>query len=201
MDAVEIRIRRYIGSVALRMMMVAIAVVWTSANTGTATAAHGASWSMLRDGTVVLFRHANAPGVGDPSHFKLGDCSTQRNLDAEGRAQAGRIGQAFQQRGVPVAEVWTSEWCRARETAELAFPERAKAVPAFNSFFGDAERRRSQTREALQLLSVWAGPGVLVVVTHQVNITALTGQGAMSGEGVIVRPVDGRLELLGNIRP
>lgn len=181
--------------------MLVFAVAWGCAHAGMASAADDAGWSTLEDGTVVLFRHANAPGVGDPSNFKLGDCSTQRNLDTEGRMQARRIGQAFQRRGVPVAEVWTSEWCRARETAQLAFPDRAKPVPAFNSFFGDVERRRSQTRDALQLLSRWTGPGVLVVVTHQVNITALTGEGAMSGEGVIVKPVQGQLKLMGSIRP
>jgi phosphohistidine phosphatase SixA len=181
--------------------MVASAVMLACSSVGRAATSDDSGWSALREGTIVLFRHANAPGIGDPPHFKLGDCDTQRNLDAEGRAQARRIGEAFRQRGVPVAQVWTSEWCRARETAELAFPDRAKAMPAFNSFFGDAERRRVQTGEALRLLGRWAGPGVLVVVTHQVNISALTGHGARSGEGVIVKPVKSGLQLMGRIHP
>jgi phosphohistidine phosphatase SixA len=166
-----------------------------------AAASDASGWSALQEGSVVLFRHANAPGIGDPPGFRLGSCSTQRNLDVEGKAQARRIGEAFRQRGIPVAKVWTSEWCRARETAQLAFPDQASAQPAFNSFFGDAERRRVQTAEALNLLGRWVGPGVLVVVTHQVNITALTGQGTMPGEGVIVKPSKDGLQLMGTIRP
>ena len=189
--------RRVTLWVMLAVSMVILACI--CASSAVASAASG--WSALQEGSVVLFRHANAPGVGDPPGFQLDRCSTQRNLDAEGRAQARRIGEAFRQRGIPVAKVWTSEWCRARETAQLAFPDQASAQPAFNSFFGDAERRRVQTAEALSLLGRWAGPGVLVVVTHQVNITALTGQGASSGEGVIVKPTKDGLQVLGTIRP
>jgi broad specificity phosphatase PhoE len=158
-------------------------------------------WPAVQEGTVVLFRHANAPGIGDPANFKLDDCSTQRNLDATGRAQARRIGEQFRQRGINVTQVWHSQWCRARETAQLAFPGVATDSAPFNSFFEDAARSEEQTAAALQLLQRWQGPGVLVVFTHQVNITALTGIFPASGAGVIIEPGASGLKVTGRVQP
>ncbi len=158
--------------------------------------------ALRRDGAIVLFRHANAPGVGDPPGFTLGDCRTQRNLDDAGRAQARRIGERLRDRGVDVRAVETSRWCRARETAELAFPGvRVRDQPLFDSFFDERQDEPARTAAALKRLAQWRGPGVLVVTTHQVNIGALTGAGAASGEGVVVRPAAGGLEVLGRIKP
>jgi phosphohistidine phosphatase SixA len=158
-------------------------------------------WSALQSGTIALFRHANAPGTGDPPGFQLNDCSSQRNLNAAGRAQAKRIGDQFRARRINVTRVLTSQWCRTRETAQLAFPGLPKDEPAFNSFFGDRDQEAAQTRTALGVLQSWRGPGVMVVVTHQVNITALTDIFPDSGEGIIVRVASERLEVLGRIKP
>ncbi len=169
---------------------------------GSVAAASDAAWSALQDGRIVLFRHANAPGGGDPPGFKLGDCSTQRNLDDTGRAQARRIGAQFRQRGVKVGAVLTSQWCRARDTAELAFPGMARDDASFNSFFDDRSREPTQTAQALATLARWRGPGVLVVTTHQVNISALTGVSPASGEGVVIAPnTTGGVQVLGRVRP
>ena len=184
----------YTRSLALTALLVT-----TVLTPSTARAADG--WQALQTGTVVLFRHALAPGVGDPATFRLDDCSTQRNLSAEGRAQAQRLGQAFQAQGIRVGAVWSSQWCRTRETADIAFPQRRIDQAAFNSFFGQAEVSAEQTRAAQALLSNWRGPGVLVVVTHQVNITALTGVVPASGEGVVVRPSAQGLQVLGRVNP
>ena len=159
------------------------------------------NWGALSNGAIVLFRHALAPGTGDPPEFRLNDCRTQRNLNAEGRAQARRIGEAFRERRVPVTRVLTSQWCRARDTATLAFPGIVRDEAAFNSFFGDSAREAAQTRAARDVLSRWNQRGVLVVVTHQVNITALTGIVPASGEGVIVRFEDNRVKVLGRVNP
>lgn len=162
------------------------------------------AWRELaRPGAIVLFRHATAPGVGDPPNFRLDDCATQRNLDAQGRAEARRLGEQFRARGIVVGAVLSSQWCRARETARLAFGEQVREEPAFNSFFGQgAPAREAQTERARSLLREWKGPGVLVVVTHQVNITALTGHGAMSAEGVVVQPTpQGPMRIVANLQP
>lgn len=160
-----------------------------------------AAWAALRGSAIVLFRHAYAPGGGDPSGMRLGDCATQRNLDATGRAQARRIGEALRGQGVAVGAVLTSQWCRTTETAELAFPGRARPEPAFNSFFADRSTGPAQTEAARALLLGWAGPGALFVSTHQVNITALTRIVPASGEGIVLRPEGGELVVVGRIRP
>ena len=162
------------------------------------------AWTELaRPAAVVLFRHATAPGVGDPPGFRLDDCATQRNLDEQGRAEARRLGESFRQRGVNVGAVLSSQWCRTRETARLAFGDRVRDEPAFNSFFGQGpQQREEQTERARRVILEWKGPGVLVVVTHQVNITALTGHGATSAEGVVVEPAaQGPLRVLANLQP
>jgi phosphohistidine phosphatase SixA len=177
---------------------------WLTLAAGAAAASDEATWALLRDGkqaTVVLFRHANAPGTGDPPGFQLGRCETQRNLDEAGREQARQLGALFRQRGVKVTQVLSSMWCRTRETAELAFPGMVRDDPSFNSFFEDRSRENAQTATARTTLLRWRGPGVLVVVTHQVNITALTGVVPASGEGVVLRAKGRALEVLGRIAP
>ncbi|MEO8249189.1 MAG: histidine phosphatase family protein [Burkholderiales bacterium] len=158
-----------------------------------------AAWQALKGGAIVLLRHANAPGVGDPPGFKLEDCATQRNVDADGQAQALAIGKAFAAHGVTVGAVWSSAWCRAKETAGLAFPGKVRLEPMFNSVFGDKTLESVKTPSARDLLLGWSGPGALVVVSHQVNIQALTGVAPRAGEGVVVKAREGRVEVVGRI--
>jgi phosphohistidine phosphatase SixA len=149
-------------------------------------AAQEAGWQALRQpGAVAVMRHALAPGTGDPPGFTLGDCSTQRNLDERGRRQARRIGEAFRARGIRVDRVLTSEWCRCRETAELLELAPVEPLPALSSFFGDRVRGEAQT-EATEAFLRGLPKGLRVVlITHQVNVTALTGVYPSSGEMVV----------------
>lgn len=158
-------------------------------------------WDNIAAGTVVLFRHALAPGGGDPPGYTLDDCRTQRKLSEEGRAQARRIGAEFRLRRIEVGAVWSSQWCRTRDTADLAFPGKRVDQTAFNSFFNAPAQAAGATREALQRLSAWRGPGVLVVVTHQVNITALTDIVPGAGEGIVVKASASGVRVLGRINP
>jgi broad specificity phosphatase PhoE len=164
-------------------------------------ASEAAAWQALDQGAIVLFRHANAPGTGDPARFRLEDCSTQRNLDEAGREQARRWGQRFRERALTPGRVISSRWCRARETADLAFPGQRRDEPAFDSFFEAPQQRDAATTAARAVLAGWQGPGPLVVVTHQVNITALTGIEPRSGEGVVIRLQAGRVEVIGRLPP
>ena len=149
----------------------------------------------------MLFRHADAPGTGDPTGFRLGDCSTQRNLGEQGRRQAARIGERFRAERVLVAVVLSSQWCRATETAELAFPGKVQQEPAFNSFFDTRSEGPAMTSRGRAILEAWRGPGTLVVTTHQVNITALTGIVPAEGEGIVLRAAPDALSIIGRIRP
>ncbi len=157
-------------------------------------------WDALdQPGAFVLMRHALAPGLGDPAEFTLEDCSTQRNLSAAGRAQAQEIGAAFRERGIGFDSILTSQWCRCRDTALLLDLGPVSEVPAFNSFFRDATGQAAQTDAARAEIA--EREGRILVVTHQVNITALTGRGTRSGEVLVVRAAQGsdELEVLGSI--
>lgn len=156
-------------------------------------------WDLLRQGgNVVLLRHGiTDPGVGDPPEFRLGQCSTQRNLSAEGRAQSRRLGEAFAQQRIALDEVRSSAWCRCVDTAQLAFGRHTVWAP-INSFFGGQGERDAQTREVLAAVKALRAPANWMLVTHQVNITALTGEGVSMGEVLVTRPAaDGnRLRVL-----
>ena len=149
-------------------------------------------WAAIRAGdAVVLIRHALAPGVGDPSGFRLEDCATQRNLSEQGRRQAQAIGATFRRNGVTAARVLSSRWCRCLETARLLGLGAVEPFPLLDSFFEDPGRADAQTAALRAFLdSPHAGP-LRVLVTHQVNITALTGVTPRSGEMIVVQPVAG----------
>jgi phosphohistidine phosphatase SixA len=139
---------------------------------------------------VLLMRHAIAPGIGDPAGYKLQDCKTQRNLDATGRAQAQKTGQWLKAQGVGNALVFSSAWCRCKETAEnLAFGTPALEA-SLNSFFDDM-RQGSQSNANLQKFIAnqlkAKGDKALVLVTHQVNITQFTGETIGSGDMVLAK--------------
>lgn len=184
-----------------RFLALAAIVLWGASALAATPSVDAAAWAALRDGGIVVFRHAHAPGGGDPASFKLGDCSTQRNLDEAGRAQARRIGDRLRQERIPVGAVLSSQWCRTRETAELMAIGPVREVPAFNSFFDDRSRESAQTTAMRSLLLGWRGPGALVIATHHVNIMALTGIGPQSGEGIVLRRQDGQLVVVGRISP
>ena len=150
-------------------------------------------WDQLQGkapkGYVLLFRHSLAPGVGDPANFKLNDCSTQRNLSAEGREDAKEIGQWLQRREVKIARVESSRWCRAKETAQLLNLGKVKLNRNLDSLFqeADATKHPQTSRVRQQIINHRNKSGLLVLVGHYVNIAALTGVGVDSGEGVLVR--------------
>ncbi len=152
-----------------------------------ARADESAAWSALAaGGHTLLLRHAATdPGVGDPAGFRLDDCATQRNLSAEGRAQSDAIGKRLASRGVAIGAVLSSGGCRGLDTARLAFGS-VEVWPPRESFFSDREAANARTREVLERAKRWQGPGTLVMVTHQVNISAAIGESIAMGEGVVV---------------
>ena len=76
---------------------------------------------LKRGGNIIFIRHAYAPGGGDPKNFDINDCKTQRNLSNSGRDQAKKIGSYFKKNNIPIGKVYSSEWCRCKETASIAF--------------------------------------------------------------------------------
>lgn len=161
-----------------------------------------ALWQAARTpGHFVLIRHALAPGTGDPPQFRIGDCTTQRNLSAAGRVQAQRIGDRLRAQGVRAASVHASQWCRCLDTARLLNLGPVQPNPRLNSFFSDRSQASPQTALLRDWISKQPLTTPLVLVTHQVNITELTGVYPGSGELIIVRrQSDGGLDVVGTIK-
>ena len=138
-------------------------------------------------GHILMIRHALAPGNGDPSNFKIGDCATQRNLDDTGRDQARRIGEWLRSSGVTSARVYSSQWCRCLETARLLNLGPVQELAALNSFYERTQDRGPNLKALNDFISQQPVKGELIIlVTHFVTIAGIAGTGVSSGEGVLL---------------
>ena len=180
----------------------ALGLIGWASMLGPALADETAAWTALRQGGHVAFmRHAEAPGGGgDPPGFRLDDCSTQRNLSAKGRADAQAVGKNLRAKGVAVARLLSSPWCRCVDTARLMELGPVEIEPTFANAFVLAEQRNALTAGAKAIVTGWKGPETLLIVTHGANIQALTGSNPASGEIVAaaVTP-DGAIREIGRI--
>jgi len=134
---------------------------------------------------VLLLRHAYAPGGGDPAHFDVRNCATQRNLDAQGREQSRQIGAQIRSLGLEPTKIWASQWCRSTETATLTGLGEVVPLTALNSFFrnpADGPAQIQKLREFIANLDPKGGP--YLMVSHQVVVSGLTNQWVNSGSGV-----------------
>lgn len=140
----------------------------------------------------LVIRHNLAPGTGDPAGFEHGQCQTQRNLSATGRELARQFGKHLRAAGVNTAHVYTSEWCRCQDTAELLAVGAPQKLQAINSFFSDPDpdSKQKHTREWRQHLQDKPQEHGRIYVTHQVNLTALLGGFAKPGEGYLLKIED-----------
>jgi broad specificity phosphatase PhoE len=157
-------------------------------------------WPALRTpGSVVVLRHSYAPGGFDPPTARLDDCSTQRNLDENGRAQARRIGEAFRRNGIAVGPVLSSPRCRCLDTGRLAFGQ-AEGWEPLQGALNDSERRQRQLAEIQARIAAHRDGPPLVLVTHGSVVTDLTGLTIRMGEFVVLRPgADGRHQVAGQL--
>jgi phosphohistidine phosphatase SixA len=178
------------------LLLVAVAAVALPVR---AAGAETSLWQQLKSGGhILLIRHATTdPGIGDPPGFDLRNCATQRNLSAAGREEARRLGHALKQLEIPIAAVRSSRWCRCLETAQLAFGG-AQPWPALDNTFDTPERRPQQMQEVRKLLMQPVSGGNLALITHGVNILALTGISPAENEIVAIRAGrDGKFNVVG----
>jgi phosphohistidine phosphatase SixA len=161
-------------------------------------------WDQLQGsnpkGYVLLMRHALAPGVGDPPNLKVGDCSTQRNLNEEGRTQAREMGQWLQRREIKILRVETSRWCRANETAKLLNIGTVRPNKYLDSLFQETNlNSHPQTANIKKrIINHRNTRGLLIFVGHFVNFQAVAQTSLDSGEGVLVRATStGEIKILG----
>jgi len=178
----------------MRWLLIALAFALVPAQ------ADEALWDALHGGGHVLYvRHSlTEPGVGDPPGFRLEDCTTQRNLSDEGRAQARRLGRALAERKVPIGEVLSSPWCRCLATARLAFG-RARAWTPLSNLHGRQENAERQVRAIRPRIAAHEGEDNLVLVAHGSVAVALTGERPAMGELLVLKPQPGGFRLAGRL--
>ena len=141
---------------------------------------------LAKPGRLLMLRHALAPGTGDPANFKLGDCSTQRNLDAVGRAQAERLGARLRAAGITRAKVYSSQWCRCLETARRLDLGPVEELPLLNSIYQRPQERETRIPALRAFLAkLPTGNTPVIFVTHQFTISEFTGGGTGSGGGTV----------------
>jgi phosphohistidine phosphatase SixA len=154
--------------------------------------------SALEEGGKLIFiRHAYAPGGGDPKNFDITRCSSQRNLDATGIKQSKRIGKFFRDNKISIDLVFSSEWCRCKDTAKNAF-KNYKTFKALNSFFSSkfAKNREEQMKELKAFVKNWNSKKNMVFVTHYVVISEALGVNVKSGMIVVA---DKKFKIIGTI--
>jgi phosphohistidine phosphatase SixA len=144
--------------------------------------------NLKNGGNLIFIRHAYAPGGGDPDNFDLNDCSTQRNLSETGREQAKKIGKFFHKNQIPIDKVISSEWCRCKETAKIAF-EDYTTKSFLNSFYSSkfAKNKDKQVKALKEYVKNYKNNNNenLVLVTHYVLISEILNYGSSSGEIVV----------------
>ena len=153
--------------------------------------------SLKEGGKLIFIRHAIAPGNGDPEDFKIDDCSTQRNLNQSGIDQSKIIGLFFNENKLKIDKVLSSEWCRCKDTAEIAFKS-FKTFKPLNSFYDPrfAYNEKKQIKDLKQFIKKWNSDKNVVFVTHYVVILSLLNIGVSSGEIVVV---DKDLNVIGRV--
>ena len=138
---------------------------------------------------VIFLRHALAPGLGDPSDFIKEDCSTQRNLNEEGRSQARLLGDYLKKSNIRFSEILTSEWCRCIDTAKELDLGQWETFSGLNSFFQGHEKKYQVMDKLWKKIDSLNFSDLVLFVTHQVVITEITGEVPRSGEMVLYNSI------------
>ena len=141
---------------------------------------------LKKEDNIIFIRHATAPGNGDPPNFNILDCSTQRNLSKNGELQSVKIGKFFKKNDIKITKVLSSEWCRCKDTAKIAFGN-YETKNFLNSFYDErfSENKDKQILDFQKFIQNWDQSGNLVLVTHYVVISEILDLATSSGEIVI----------------
>ena len=141
---------------------------------------------LKKNNNIIFLRHALAPGNGDPENINLNDCDTQRNLNLEGINQSKKIGIFFNENSIEIKKIFSSEWCRCKDTALYAF-QKYETFEALNSFYDKKfyKNKNKQIKELKNFIKKWNNNGNIILVTHYVVIMELLNIGPKSGEIIV----------------
>ena len=191
---------RFAGVLPALVLLAAFSTVVLSAPPGVPDQEHALSGDSLAaalngGGYVIYFRHADTGPAYLEQGVDMKRCDTQRNLKDNGREEAKLIGAHFRRLKIPVGEVLASEYCRCRETADLAFG-RHTVEPMLTGVSRSAEAapRREQTIAALKkILAATPASGTnTVLISHGFNLWDAEGfHLGTQGEAAIYMP-DGK---------
>ena len=144
------------------------------------------NFNKISDNKIIFMRHALAPGNGDPSNFKIDDCSTQRNLDTNGIIQSQIIGENFKRFEIRFTKIFSSFWCRCIDTASFLNLGEFFTHKGLNSFYQGHAKKEETLAELNKLIdNLKLLKGTYLMVTHYVVIQAFTGISLQSG-GMVV---------------
>ncbi len=152
---------------------------------------------LKKEDNIIFIRHAIAPGNGDPPNFDILNCSTQRNLSKDGELQALKIGEFFKKNDIKFTKVLSSEWCRCKDTAKIAFGS-YETKNFLNSFYDErfSKNKDKQILNFQKFIKNWDYSGNLVLITHYVVISEILNKTTSSGEIVIT---NNNLEILSSL--
>ena len=152
---------------------------------------------LKKENNIIFIRHAIAPGNGDPPNFDISDCSTQRNLSKDGELQALKIGKFFKKNDIMFTKVLSSEWCRCKDTAKIAFGN-YETKNFLNSFYDErfSKNKDKQILNFQKFIKNWDYSGNLVLVTHYVVISEILDLAISSG-GIVI--TDKNLKILSSL--
>ena len=147
---------------------------------------HNIISELKKGGKLIFIRHAYAPGGGDPENFDIDNCATQRNLNDSGRMQSNKIGDFFKKNNIPLGKVFSSEWCRCKDTASIAF-KKFETKSFLNSFFSEqfAKNKKNQINDFHKFIDEWDKNQNLIFITHYVVISEILNYAPSSGEIVV----------------
>jgi phosphohistidine phosphatase SixA len=160
---------------------------------------------LRKGGFVIYFRHSLTEEVGATDEAAdLNRCETQRNLSVAGRAQATDIGKAMKALGIPIGLVQASPFCRAKETAQLAFGKYTVNKDLVFVINTDANEAKRLSESLRRMLSTPPQKGTnSVLVSHSANLREAAGIFAKpEGAAYVFRPLpDGRFGAVARILP
>ncbi|MCQ8895561.1 histidine phosphatase family protein [Limnobacter humi] len=194
--------RWLLGALGSLLGTLAILLIAMGVSAALGTSHSSESTQKFAPGVHAIMRHASSPGAGDPAAFTLQRCDTQRNLNVRGRDQAVLVGKYFRDHPFYFTAVYSSQWCRCKDTALLMGLGASTNLPALNSFFNNEGAGGPQT-QALRQFLIQLGPrDKVLLVTHQLNIKALTGVYPQPGEIVFftIQPT-GKVTVVERLKP
>ena len=156
-------------------------------------------------GYVIYFRHAKSDTTqSDADPIKPEDCATQRNLSDAGKAQAKQIGAILKERGIQVDKALASAYCRAKDTASLAFGQAEVSAALFYSLALPKDGAAKAAEDLKKILATAPKSGAnTVLVGHTSNLKEVAGVWPKKEGGAYVFQPDGSggFKLIGQLDP